>query len=74
MAEYYREHDRQGDQVESAFSFHAPSLCVDDFKLERVHAPADDGETHPVARDIDAGSLRDSMDTYQDMVRGPKLT
>ena len=27
-----------------------------------------------VCRDIDAGSLRDSMDTYQDMVRGPKLT
>ncbi len=27
-----------------------------------------------VCRDVDAGLLRDSMDTYQDMVRGPKLT
>jgi aspartyl-tRNA(Asn)/glutamyl-tRNA(Gln) amidotransferase subunit C len=27
-----------------------------------------------VSRDIDAEKLRDSMDTYQDMVRGPRLT
>ena len=27
-----------------------------------------------VSREVDAETLRDSMDTYQDMVRGPKLT
>ena len=49
----------------------APDTGKHDFNPVPVTNVLRDDE---VGRDVDAESLRDSMDTYQNMVRGPKLT
>ena len=61
------------EEVLNYFSIldNAPDTGKHDFNPVPVANVLRDDE---VCRDIDAGSLRDSMDTYQDMVRGPKLT
>lgn len=49
----------------------APDTGKHDFNSVPVSNVLREDEVH---RDIDADALRDSMDTYEDMVRGPKLT
>ncbi len=49
----------------------APSGGEHDFNPVPVRDVLRDDEE---GRDVDAEKLRDSMDTYQDMVRGPRLS
>ena len=71
--EELREFAKDLEDVLSYFSVldKAPDIGKHDFNPVPVANVLRDDE---VCRDVDAGLLRDSMDTYQDMVRGPKLT
>jgi len=68
-----KEFARDLEEVLTYFSLldEAPRVDTHDFNPVRV---ADVLREDDPARDVNAEKLRDSMDTYQDMVRGPRLS
>jgi len=68
-----KEFARDLEEVLAYFSLldEAPQVDTHDFNPVRV---ADVLREDEPARDVNAEKLRDSMDTYQDMVRGPRLS
>jgi aspartyl-tRNA(Asn)/glutamyl-tRNA(Gln) amidotransferase subunit C len=68
-----KEFARDLEEVLTYFSLldEAPQVDTHDFNPVRV---ADVLREDEPAQDVNAEKLRDSMDTYQDMVRGPRLS